>query len=362
MGEKIYCGIEGGASVSKLMLVSGKGDIICTLEGPSSNYLNLALKVRKIDLERFENLNSNEKKLVGLEECQKRLADMIEQAKEKASLRSDTVLDGLGLCMSGCEEEEANREFERNFMRKHPNMMKNCFVASDAVGPLYTATPKGGIVLIAGTGSNSLLINPDGTSGRCGGWGHLLGDEASAMWISQKAVKTVFDDEDNLVKCPYDVSKVKELMLQHFKVVDKFGILEHCYANFNKTSFAGLCAKLAEAATKDKDPLCCHLFYEAGKVLAAMVVALKPKVHKNLLESETGLPIVCVGSVFKSWPLLQQGFIDGIQNQYEKCTLMTLTCSAAIGAAYLGAKATNFDLPIDHTKNTSILFTYKSSN
>ncbi|GFT14205.1 n-acetyl-D-glucosamine kinase [Nephila pilipes] len=339
MGEKIYCGIEGGASVSKLMLVSGKGDIICTLEGPSSNYL-----------------------LVGLEECQKRLADMIEQAKEKASLRSDTVLDGLGLCMSGCEEEEANREFERNFMRKHPNMMKNCFVASDAVGPLYTATPKGGIVLIAGTGSNSLLINPDGTSGRCGGWGHLLGDEASAMWISQKAVKTVFDDEDNLVKCPYDVSKVKELMLQHFKVVDKFGILEHCYANFNKTSFAGLCAKLAEAATKDKDPLCCHLFYEAGKVLAAMVVALKPKVHKNLLESETGLPIVCVGSVFKSWPLLQQGFIDGIQNQYEKCTLMTLTCSAAIGAAYLGAKATNFDLPIDHTKNTSILFTYKSSN
>ncbi|GFY60198.1 n-acetyl-D-glucosamine kinase [Trichonephila inaurata madagascariensis] len=291
MGEKIFCGIEGGASVSKLILVSGKGDVLCTLEGPSSNYL-----------------------LVGLEECQKRLADMIEQAKEKAGINRDTILDGLGLCMSGCEEEEANREFERNFMRKHPNMIKNCFVASDTVGPLYTASPKGGLVLIAGTGSNSLLINPDGTTGRCGGWGHLLGDEASAMWISQKAVKTVFDDEDNLVKCPYDVSKVKELMLQHFKVVDKFGILEHCYANFNKTSFAGLCAKLAEAATKDKDPL-----------------------------------FAC------------PRFVDGIKNHYEKCTLMTLTCSAAIGAAYLGAKATNFDLPIDHTKNTSILFSYKSS-
>ncbi|GFY60196.1 n-acetyl-D-glucosamine kinase [Trichonephila inaurata madagascariensis] len=329
MGEKIFCGIEGGASVSKLILVSGKGDVLCTLEGPSSNYLNLALKIKGIDLERFENLNSNEKKLVGLEECQKRLADMIEQAKEKAGINRDTILDGLGLCMSGCEEEEANREFERNFMRKHPNMIKNCFVASDTVGPLYTASPKGlartlfkllfkppkgGLVLIAGTGSNSLLINPDGTTGRCGGWGHLLGDEASAMWISQKAVKTVFDDEDNLVKCPYDVSKVKELMLQHFKVVDKFGILEHCYANFNKTSFAGLCAKLAEAATKDKDPL-----------------------------------FAC------------PRFVDGIKNHYEKCTLMTLTCSAAIGAAYLGAKATNFDLPIDHTKNTSILFSYKSS-
>ncbi|GIY53467.1 n-acetyl-D-glucosamine kinase [Caerostris darwini] len=338
MQRKIYCGIEGGASVSKLVLVSEKGAVICTIEGPSSNYL-----------------------LVGLEECQKRLADMIEKAKEEAGLRHDVVIDGLGLCMSGCEEEEANREFERNFMRKHPNMINSCFVASDTVGPLYTASCKGGLVLIAGTGSNSLLINPDGTTARCGGWGHLLGDEASAMWISQKAVKTVFDDEDNLVKCPYDTSKVKELMLQHFKVVDKFGILEHCYANFNKTSFAGLCAKLAEAAFKDKDPLCCHLFYEAGRYLGAMAVALKPKVHKDLLESETGLPIVCVGSVFKSWPLLEKGFVAGIEKHYKKCTLMTLTNSSAIGAAYLGSKATGFELPMDYSKNTSILYTYNST-
>ncbi|CAL1286074.1 unnamed protein product [Larinioides sclopetarius] len=263
--------------------------------------------------------------------------------------------------MSGCEEEEANREFERIFMRKHPDMIESCHVASDTVGPVYTAGLKGGIVLIAGTGSNSLLLNPDGTTARCGGWGHLLGDEASAMWISQKAVKTIFDDEDNFVKCPYDTSKVRELMLQHFKVMDKFGILEHCYANFNKTSFAGLCAKLAAAAKTEKDPLCCHLFYEAGKVLGQMVVALKPKVHKDLLELETGVPIICVGSVFKSWCLLEKGFTDAIEGHYEKCTLMTLTCSSAVGAAYLGAKATNFELPIDYKKNTSILFTYNSS-
>lgn len=45
--------------------------------------------------------------------------------------------------MSGCEEEEANREFEKNFMRKHPDMIKNCFVASDTAAPLYTACPRG---------------------------------------------------------------------------------------------------------------------------------------------------------------------------------------------------------------------------
>jgi N-acetylglucosamine kinase len=55
-------------------------------------------------------------------------------------------------------------------------------------------------MIILGTGSNALLINSDGQHFNCGGWGHILGDEGSAFWIAQSAMKIYFNDLDNMVK------------------------------------------------------------------------------------------------------------------------------------------------------------------
>ena len=94
--------------------------------------------------------------------------------------------------------------------------------------------------------------------------------------MSDTAIKIVIDEEDNRRCPPHDTKFVKQQILQHFQIKNKFGLLEHCYSKFNKAFYAGLCAKLAAGAINQADPLCLHLFKEAGRLLGEFAAALLP--------------------------------------------------------------------------------------
>ncbi len=59
-------------------------------------------------------------------------------------------------------------------------------------------------------------------------WGHLLGDEGSAYWIAQRAIKRVFDHEDNFNLSRYDLTRLSNEIKAYFKVNFCFWVL-YCF-------------------------------------------------------------------------------------------------------------------------------------
>lgn len=84
-----------------------------------------------------------------------------------------------------------------------------------------------------------------------------------------------------------------------------------------------------------------------------------------MLYKETGgLHVVCVGSVWKSWELLKDGFIEQLDQHssqktiVEEFTLLVLEQTVALGSVYLIAKKLNYNYPFDYEHNYRELFHY----
>lgn len=333
-------GIEGGATHSTLVILDGKGAKLTEVKGPNTNHW-----------------------ILGIDETAARLSAMIEQGKQALEIPETVPLDCVGLTLSGCEEETSNRQLVETLLKKYPQSAKDYMIGSDTLGSLRTGLESGGIVLIAGTGSNALLINPDGKTHGCGGWGYIMGDEGGAYWMAHRACKYVFDDIDDFVKAPEPISYVWPAMRDYFNVTDRNAILPYIYANFNKSTIAGFTKEVAVGCERG-DPLCLNIFEEAGQLLAKHVIAVSKKAHNDLKLAHGGLKVICVGSVWKSWKFMKNGFVNEIHDRHvvDELSLMHLTTTSALGACYLAAEKINCPFVKPYDSNVEIFFHYKRDN
>lgn len=155
--------------------------------------------VLKTSLKGFANLlNNKEEALNNIHDSIKELVD--EYGQEN--------LKGLYLGIAGSEASD-NEQLIKEVADK---FFKDSVVMNDGELALR-AMLKGedGILTIAGTGSISFGVNKDKRL-RCGGWGHLLGDEGSAYKISIDAIKyMIFVKENRLPKSEFIEAIMNEI-------------------------------------------------------------------------------------------------------------------------------------------------------
>ncbi|XP_011363856.1 N-acetyl-D-glucosamine kinase isoform X3 [Pteropus medius] len=304
----LYGGVEGGGTRSKVLLLSEDGQILAEADGLSTNHW-----------------------LIGTDKCVERINEMVNRAKRKAGVDPLVPLRSLGLSLSGGDQEDAVRMLMEELRDRFPYLSESYLITTDAAGSIATATP-------------------------------------DAYWIAHQAVKIVFDSIDNLEAAPHDIGYVKQAMFNYFQVPDRLGILTHLYRDFDKCRFAGFCRKIAEGAQQG-DPLSRYIFRKAGEMLGRHVVAVLPEIDPVLFKGEIGLPILCVGSVWKSWELLKEGFLLALtqgreiqaQNSFSGFTLMKLRHSSALGGASLGARHIGHLLPMDYSLNAIAFYSYTFS-
>lgn len=282
---KLFGGIEGGATKTNMVIIDNKRNILAEGElGPSNPWL------------------------VGFDGSAGILLELIEQTKSrlpKEAEQKPVVLHAIGMSLSGCGQEQSRNQL-RDALEKRGADVKTIFIEEDILAPVFAMSNKGGVNMICGTGSNCVVYNDDGSSKRAGGWGHLLGDEGGAYYISHLAIKTLFDHFDNYITTVHDTSKVQQALYKYLKISSMDAVLEHFYKEFSKDNIAGFAKDLSRLAD-DGDKLAMAVYHQAGCEIGRHILAIQHSIKTSTLHHRN-LHVLCTGSVFKSWKHLKPGF------------------------------------------------------
>lgn len=327
-----FGGVEGGATNTVAVVIDSDGNVLGKGRGGGCNTWQL-----------------------GIEPAVDEIVRTIEAAKAEAGLKQEIILDGLGICLGGCQQALIDV-----IKKKYPGLANEIIAHDDTIGSIATAFDRGGVVLIAGTGSNCVYVGSDGAHKRCGGWGHFMGDEGSAWWIAHRAIKYLLDNDDNFKKAPFDVETVRRLMHEYFKVKSNMEMLHHFYTDFKKSHFAGFSMHLSTAALDNNDALCRLVFEEAGSVLGEHVIGIASFISKDNKQSVDAITILCTGSVWNSWHLLKDGFFKKLKElnrsngKTEMITLLKPIVTSAIGGALLASQQCGTPVKMDLSQHTEI--------
>lgn len=296
-------GIDGGGTKTLLKISDIQGNLISVFEGGPSN-INSASK---------DNVIYNLTNLI---------ENGISNIKE---VKDDCRAICLGTAGAGREEE---KELLKNIIKDIGFKCSEIIIADDAVTALYANTDTGiGIVQICGTGSICYGRNKEGTAIRCGGWGHIIGDEGSAYYIGVRALNAIMKSFDGRER----ETLLTPVILKQIGLSKIEDIINYVYkSGKGKKEIAGL-AKCVDEAYLNGDNLAKEILYDASREL---FISTKTVIEK-LGFAEKPVNIIINGSVITKNNYINKKYSEMITENYPLAEIKEMKNDSAWGAVLI---------------------------
>jgi N-acetylglucosamine kinase len=202
-------------------------------------------------------------------------------------------------------------------------------------GDAYTALTgahggRPGIIAISGTGSHIMGMNASGDVARAGGWGWLLGDEGSALWLGKSGLAAALRAFDGVGEPTF----LEALMREHFQIVTFREVKRLVYdSGFGAKGFAALAALVSSAAMQG-DAVALKLISQAARDLAAQVMAVQQR-----LALPADVPVAPLGGAYEHVHGLREGFVAALREVNPRATVVAPQLPPVLGAALIALRA-----------------------
>jgi N-acetylglucosamine kinase-like BadF-type ATPase len=188
---------------------------------------------------------------------------------------------------AGAELPEGRARLEGLLQRMLPGSIVR--VVHDSHLVLAAAGVEQGIALIAGTGSVAYGRTRDGREARRGGWGWMLGDEGSGVWIAREAARLVMTRAES----GFEEGTLDRALVRAIQAKDAAGLSARMHALTEPMEWASLASVVFETA--DADAGSRDIIRRAASELAKLVV-----------EVRVPGPVVLAGGLLLHQPRLEQ--------------------------------------------------------
>lgn len=296
-------GIDGGGSKTRCVAADLTGKPLLSLEGGAVNRLS-----------------------AGTNAASDSLAKLINAAlRQLDTAPGDCASLCLGAAGAG-RDEERKTWFE--FLRAY-GFEGKLLVTDDAKTALYGAfSGKPGCVLISGTGSIAYGLSRSGEFSRCGGWGHILGDEGSGYDIGRLVLNAVTKGLDGRA----GETLLTRLVFDHLGIRTGAELIQFAYAEKTGKKEIAALSILADTACEKGDKTAKTILTCAAEALflcAATVISRLELSEQRLAFS---------GSVLEKSAPLSRLVRSRIEAAYPKLALVEKEADAARGAVLLAQK------------------------